>query len=345
MRCTLCNSVFDIVCCNITASCFSKFTSEKKKAWKCPTCLSKQPKMDNTNTPIRSASHALSESNVTLRNVSKARPRRRSSDDIPDLDSNSNADIRSIIREEMKLALRSVTDELHSIADKVSAFEQSLIFFNTCYEELKKKLDDKVGVIDQLQKSNEELQVRVRDLERDVIGRLNLMEQHQRECNIEVNGVPENRSENVVKLTEQLAKNVDCPITDGDIVHASRVAKQNKESDRPRSIVVKLRTRLVRDSLLAGVQKFNKLNSQSKLCSLHLGIGGNRVPVFVSEHLSPANKAIHAAVRRKAKELSFKFVWVRDGRVYTRKDENSAALLIRTMDNKFFSFTRETSTR
>lgn len=240
----------------------------------------------------------------------------------------------------MTLAMKTFTKELRNVAEKVSSFEQSLMFMNTGYEELKKTLEEKSIVIDQLQKSNDDLKSQVIEMEKGFSGRLNQIEQHQRECNVEINGIPESRSENVLKIIEQLVKKTECSITETDIVHASRVAKVNKETDRPRTIVLKLRTRIIRDHLLAAVQRFNKHNNSDKLNSDHLGIGGNCVPVFVSEHLSPANKALHAAVRRKAKELGYKFVWVRDGRIYARKDEVNPALQIRTMDSLFFLMTR-----
>ncbi|XP_037298997.1 uncharacterized protein LOC119190695 [Manduca sexta] len=173
---------------------------------------------------------------------------------------------------------------------------------------------------------------KVKELEKGITGRLNILEQHQRECNLEMNGVPENRSENITKLIGILASKIECPISETDIVHASRVAKINKENDRPRTIIFKLRSRLLRDSLLAAVQTYNKHNPREKINSHHLGISGNCVPIYVSEHLSPTNKSLHAAVRLKAKELGYKFVWVRDGRIYARKDEFCSALHIRSMD-------------
>lgn len=84
------------------------------------------------------------------------------------------------------------------------------------------------------------------------------------------------------------------------------------------------------------MHKFNKQNPGARLNSQQLGISGNCSPVFVSEHLSPSNKSLHAAVRKRAKELGIKFVWVRDARIYTRKDENSQDLEIRSLDSISF---------
>ncbi|CAH2090658.1 unnamed protein product [Euphydryas editha] len=55
------------------------------------------------------------------------------------------------------------------------------------------------------------------------------------------------------------------------------------------------------------------------------------VPVFIQEHLSPQNKALHAAVRIRAKEKGYKYVWVRSGKIFVRKSEDSGYLFIRNM--------------
>ncbi|KOB69881.1 Uncharacterized protein OBRU01_16096 [Operophtera brumata] len=105
-------------------------------------------------------------------------------------------------------------------------------------------------------------------------------------------------------------------------------------SDKPRAVTVKLRSPLQRDGVLAAVFKHNKENKEEKLNTHHLGIGGTRKPVFVSEHLTPANKSLHAAARKRAKDMSYKFVWTRNGRVYLKKNlyelstENTKILLM-----------------
>lgn len=98
-------------------------------------------------------------------------------------------------------------------------------------------------------------------------------------------------------------------------------------------MIVKLPCQRRRDELLAAVTRFNKKNSADKLNSQHLGIGSRRVPVFVSEHLTPTNKYLHAAARRKAKETGTMFIWVRDGRIFARKNERSPAVYIKNEES------------
>ncbi|CAH2084842.1 unnamed protein product [Euphydryas editha] len=140
---------------------------------------------------------------------------------------------------------------------------------------------------------------------------------------------PEHKSENLLNTVQQLGRIVESPISESDILHVTRIAKLNKESNRPRSVIVKLRSQRHRNELLAAVTRFNKKNKDKKLSTEHLGLGGRREPIFVSEHLTLSNKQLHAAARKKAKEAGFKFVWIRDGRILTRKSEQSQAIHIK----------------
>jgi hypothetical protein len=55
--------------------------------------------------------------------------------------------------------------------------------------------------------------------------------------------------------------------------------------------------------------------------------------VYVGEHLSPALKNIHAAARAKAKDLNYKFVWVRRGTVYMRRNETAEYKIIKSLES------------
>lgn len=91
----------------------------------------------------------------------------------------------------------------------------------------------------------------------------------------------------------------------------TRVEKMNKKNKRPRIIVVKLQSPRQRDKLLDKVNNFNK--KRNKKIS-------NNTPVFAAKHLTSSYKLLHAAARKKAKDMPCSFVWVRSGRVYMWND-------------------------
>lgn len=106
--------------------------------------------------------------------------------------------------------------------------------------------------------------------------RINLMEQHTRDSNLEIQGVPEFKSENIVNVVKQIAEVVTAKLTDEYILKCTRVAPINKKGQRPRAIVVKLRSTCCRDEVYSAVQRYNKAHQEEKLNSSHLSIEGDK---------------------------------------------------------------------
>ena len=132
---------------------------------------------------------------------------------------------------------------------------------------------------------------------------------------------------------EQIGRIISTPITEGSVVKCTRVAKLNKASLRPRSVVVKFSSSLLRDKFLAGVINFNKANKDDKLNTAHLGLSGEKKPVFITEHLSSTAKDIYAAARIFAKEKNYRFVWSRNGNIFLRKSISSDKLLVKSKEH------------
>lgn len=172
------------------------------------------------------------------------------------------------------------------LKNTLQELKDSVQFMSNDFDDMKSELVKNKDAICHLKKKNEELKSSVSDLS----VRLNLVEQHSRQDNIEMNGVPENQAENLVSTVVQLGKTISCNIQANDILSTTRVKKLDLQNNRPRSIIVKLRNARIRDEVLASVTKFNRAHVADKLNSSHLGYGGNKIPVFVSEHLSPLNK-------------------------------------------------------
>lgn len=246
--------------------------------------------------------------------------------------------IREIIRTELRSLLtndmgnivqESMRTELKDISAELSDLKGSLNFISRQYDDMHSILEERSKQIDQLQKENNSMKPIIKDLN----FRLTQMEQHARSCNIEIISLPEHKSENLNVTVTQLCKVVSCPLKESDIITATRIAKLNPEGMRPRSVIVKVISPYVRDEILAAVIKFNKANPTDKLNTAHLGIGGDKKPVYVAEHLAPQNRALHQATRLSAKEKNYRFVWVRNGRIFAKKNENSDRLLIKDMES------------
>ncbi|XP_026331982.1 uncharacterized protein LOC113239276 [Hyposmocoma kahamanoa] len=235
---------------------------------------------------------------------------------------------REIMRMLMQTEVTDLSTKISSIRADLDEAIHSVQFLSERHDDQVKLNKETEGTIRQLIKDNTLLSAQVADISI----KLGHMEQQYRECNIEIQSVPEFKNENLLNLIQQLLKTVSCNVPDNEILSFHRVAKQNSKSDRPRNIIVKFSSTRTRDSVLAATKVFNEHNKQDKLNTSHLGIASSKKPVYVMEHLSPANKLLHAATRSVAKEKHYEFVWVKNGRVFIRKDQKDSAKLVKNMD-------------
>ncbi|CAH2085234.1 unnamed protein product [Euphydryas editha] len=328
--CVTCKHGYDLLCASLTPKRFSLMDAEAKKKWNCQECLSKRPKTDNSDTPIRIANRPSGSTIESILSQEDENVTMRIKKQYSSVDNSSSfvtvEMLRRIVKEEMTETISClVSENLANLNHQISGFEQSLSFISKQYDTLVQAVNEKNEIIKNLASDNQNLFSQVRDLK----DRLSQVEQSLRIANVEITGVPEHKSENLVKTVVQLGKIVESPIAESDITHVTRIAKFNKESKRPRSIIVKLQSQNHRDELLAAVSRFNKKNRDKKLNTEHLGIGGRSQPVYVSEHLTLTKKHLHAATRIKAREAGFKFVWIRDGRIFARKSETSPAIYVK----------------
>lgn len=328
--CAVCNSAFHLACLSYNNTDITSLQSTS--TWTCPSCDRDKPKQRSSkNPPMRPNSFVTT------------RPIKRTALNSPPgvaVEPISKDDVRDIVQEVVKKEISGlmsligdniknvISNELAPFKKEMQDMQASMTFMSNQYEDLISHQKTSNEAMKKIQTENDKLHLTIRDLN----SRLCLLEQIGRANNLEIQCVPENKNENVIEVVKSISKAVGCTITNENISNCSRTAKLNTTSSRPRSIVVRFNTQIVRDELLASVIKFNKANPTNKLNSSHIGYA-DKTPIYVIEHLSASNKALHAAARIKAKEAGFKYVWIRGGRIYMRKDDTSEYKWIKDMDS------------
>ncbi|XP_026730728.1 uncharacterized protein LOC113495927 [Trichoplusia ni] len=350
LKCCKCSKFYDITCANVSEKNYSSMSGVQKCKWMCQECKSKLPKVGNINTPVRNQdfanvskgeSHDSGLENFTIRknkndcNIkSNSSPQRTSSSHSIRVDDSLVAavteQVHKVILEELPGLITNIMKaELSSIKEDLQDFRKSIGFISADYDEMKTIVDKLVNDNSMLSKENEMLKLTMSEMS----DRLNNLEQHLREENLELQGVPEHQNENLTNLMEQCSRVVGHSFKEDDVVKCTRVAKLNKDSKLPRAIIVKFRGVRKRDEFYSAVYRYNKTNPDNKLNTSLLGISGDKKPVYVSEHLSPTNKILHSAARQKAKEFGYKFVWVKNGRIYARKLVDSRYIIIKNKES------------
>ncbi|CAG5044157.1 unnamed protein product [Parnassius apollo] len=195
---------------------------EKKDNWKCPTCKSKQRKFDNTNTPVQgcrmdsllSASDQIIDGsekcNLTQRKplIPEKQPLSPSSSSIMDdkvlvniIRREIQQSVTEAVESAVKMYFSKEFDEIKSELATLREIGKSVEFLSSQYDRMNcdiKNLQNRLTVV-----TKENLTLSSQAL--DISDRFKLMEQHSRETNIEINGVPENMSENLLSLANNFA--------------------------------------------------------------------------------------------------------------------------------------------
>lgn len=157
---------------------------------------------------------------------------------------------------------------------------------------------------------------------------LNTLLQRDRLQNLEITGIPLKSNENLNFYVINLAKFVNVNITYQDIEYVTRAQPRTRNSNKPRTIIVKLKTRLLRDTIISGVR------AKKTIFTSDIGITSpDPQRVYVNEHLTPANKLLYLQARRKKSTANFKHLWVRDGKIFARKADSSPLIIIRSLND------------
>ncbi|RVE41326.1 hypothetical protein evm_014021 [Chilo suppressalis] len=245
--------------------------------------------------------------------------------------------LETSLLKKMESIFRSELETLQNAVKLIPDLKQTIEFLSNRYDDVNTELEKlKTSTID-LRRDN----LKLTGIVNELTDKVNTIEQQARECNLEIQCLPEFSKENLPNTVIQLAKVLNCPLEQENILSCTRVAKLNPKSKRPKTVIVKLSSPRVRDSMIAACLAYIKAHPDDKLNSGLLGLAGDKEQIYLSEHLSPNNRSLHAQARLFRKEAKYKYLWVRNGRILMRKDDESPILWIRNDRATTFSMKKD----
>lgn len=209
-------------------------------------------------------------------------------------------------------------DLVSLIKTELDPVKQAMNFINESFEAFRAEMQTLKGEIAKVKDDNREMKnnnLRLAKELGDIRKELTDMQQYSRKTNLEIKGIPFARDEDLTSTMKAISTCIGSEIAESDIEVIHRVPSKDKEKP---NIIVKFHSRKVRDRVLRAAKK-QRLNTST------LGFKDSS-PVFVNEHLCPANKVLLAKSLNAKREKNWKFAWVSDGKVLMRKTENSRVL-------------------
>lgn len=315
LKCSVCLQCYDLECANVSESRFyNTLTPEHRTTWKCPLCKNKEPKRDNTNTPIRMKTDESRDENVTIRN-----PRNSSRQMTPE------EPCASDVLSEIKMDIKNILDELRSVRCEMQDFRNRMERLTTDVTTNSKRIDGlsaRIEVLEQQHSTIEgsaagtsSLEDTIAELKQD----LNDREQELLSNDVEVAGIPEEKSESVAHIVLAVAKKLGVSMDERDIVSADRVGPirapvQGAPPARPRPLVVRLARRVLRGQLLAAARVRRTMDTEG------LGLSSTPKPFYINERLTKQNRQLFFKAREASSNAKWNYVWTRDGNIFARRE-------------------------
>ena len=261
--------------------------------------------------------------------------------------------IRSVIKSDIASSLREFSasftslfqgmisqqnESIVKLTTSMECFKSQILELQTSNTKLKEENKEIINCNKELRVENTNLNTKVSVLEKSLTesnkelqmfsNQILLKEQQDRLNNLEIAGIPENKSENLINILQTIGTKVGITISQSDIDHIHRVRRfplQNKSIDSNPStsnVVVKFLQRQKKNEVLAAIK------SRRGLTTTDLHFDGATQPIYVNEHLSPHNKLLLGKARKLRVENNYTFIWLKDCKIFVRKNETSKPIII-----------------
>lgn len=322
--CNNCHKHYDLLCINVSEKRFYNMSTDSKKNWKCQECKNKEPKTDNTNTPIKHGSLQSSNNNNEESNRANVTFRRTQDKQKTIATTVPTSTISTLtdqqpneLTSELKLLRQDIKEMRNDMLEFKSTLANLLVAINACNQRID-RLESRIDVVESRYEGKTAenisfLESTISDLKME----LNDRDQDLLRNDIEIAGVPEEKNETTLHLVHAVVAKLGVTIEERDIVSAERVGAVRRElgvSGRPRPIVVQLARRTLRDNLLSEARVRRGINTNG------LGLASAVCPLYINERLTKHNRHIFYKARTEAKRTNWKHVWTRGGKVFARKE-------------------------
>lgn len=189
---------------------------------------------------------------------------------------------------------------------------------------LKKVNNDFLSEVKQLKEENSKLSERVCKLEKI----LNWREQQLLSCAVDIVGVPALTSDNANECTKQVLNTAfGLSVSPEDITKCHVKAPKQPNAKIGNVLRVHFSTAELRRKVMAQKRKV-----KGKLTSEIFG-DTNKTPIYVNESLTNYNRALLTVASKTKKAKNYKHLWVKNGRILIKKDDNGEVVFLKTFDD------------
>lgn len=237
---------------------------------------------------------------------------------------------------EMKAMFKELKDHQASQdakIDKISVAIQDIKIQSTALQTSADFLSNKFDTIEsQLHKLETERHSNLEYMH-SLENKLEYLERHKRATCVEIKNIPHTTGETKQGLLNQVISIANVLNTSIDPHYVRDVFRINTKDPNTKTIIVDFTSVLPKEQLIRKYKDYNKSNKSSKFNTETLHLKGPRKPVYISENLTPKMKRLFYVSKEYARTNSIEHCWLSNGKIFLRKKEGQAAVLIKGEDD------------
>lgn len=244
---------------------------------------------------------------------------------LPDCDFDAFCEDMKNMYQESQANQNKKIDKLSSILETLTIQNAALVQSNT---EIVKMLQESKHI-------QSELKTKVSILETECVNahlkiesleeQVDNLQRNQLKTVLEIRNVTKQENENLTQIVENLFLAVGIKPDKECVQEVYRRGKGNAP------ITVNFRRTEEKYAVLKAVKEYNKKNKEDRLNTVSLGLKSTKVPIYVSEQLTPKAKLVLSSAKELVKKGHFKYCWVNNGTVMLKKSDDETGLRINTL--------------
>lgn len=137
---------------------------------------------------------------------------------------------------------------------------------------------------------------------------------------IEIHGIPEYKNEDIYEIVKKIGDSFEYTIRKENIDEAYRINNQNKNK-KNNPIVVSFLRKIDKEEFLSKRKKRSLFTNE-------IGISESKMQIFINEYLNKRMKNLLWQTKTIKIEKKYKFLWIKNGSIFLRKNENSKVIKI-----------------
>ncbi|XP_037555109.2 uncharacterized protein LOC119431705 [Dermacentor silvarum] len=316
LSCVECKNGFHLgkTCSGVAESTFLSMGSLKRESWKCKHCRSSTGELSSGQLRNSAASAEADDPSSQLGSL------REQLQGINDM-------VVTLLplkeKVDQLLALKPRIDEVLSLRETVLELQSSVQYLATGYDTVLAQTKESDSAVKGIETQVESLTECVRKQSEEIAqfrAERNKDEQYSRLSNLELHGLPFSSGEDLRAVISELAQKL--ALTEFNPRDVVAVHRLPARKDKVPPVLVRFSGPSLRDTWLAARRKLRDL-AQKKLYPM----------MYLNENLTQTNKELFWKARTKGKESSYKYVWVKNGKIFARKEDGGRVLRIATVDD------------